>query len=990
MLIRKSLSKAEGVMAADLFDEQKNLRKGTLTGSDAPEAERKTAMRQLAREVLTPLASAIGGRGRLEGLSQEQIKERATTLQKAFGVATQNLRGMGTKGPQTAGGMKEDMMAAMMEAQIPTEQAQAVGDFFEKLGGWGTGAKRVFRAAGSEQGIAELFSTMLAFAVEEEGKNFEKFVKGSQDKRENLANFTKAMNEVFDAMDTAMLVRAAAGRKMATNLARRGQRANARQSLLSGKLDPFTLAKERAQIGLDDIGGRRQMVSGEVIAAQGKQLTTLIEKIAKGSTDILKKTLVEDVQKPFNQGNFRGAMEALRAQTTATGAGGKGLRLDTKVVKDITTFNRNLVEELNKRADLLNKEEQLLLDKFKEDAVRDELLIAERDINLQKVKYLKELNLSFSREQAASSARTTGIDQRLRDPRETRFMRSDAAFMFRTGLERQKLGEQEDLKDSGLELDIKTRNAELVATNAAAKATSTLVLTNLEMIKLQDANALAQQNLISALNDNTVALGGTPSGVSVPSSSAPASGGKKADLEVTLSRTSATVSQNKKATASLTPHVSREVDFAKDAAEMRKLNSEIDNRVKLNEELTAEKKEQRAIERGSIFGDFDSNRSFDRGLQKSETKFTEGIKTGLGAVWTDSEGIFNKLGTDLPMQFRNNMVGAMEAAMDKTSSLGDALDGVALAFLSTMRQAFLQSAVSNMMNTGSALFGLDPKQRGGAIRAQNGMFVGGSGSGDKHPALLESGEYVLNRNAVGALGGPAALDSINFGMAPRFQKGGGHLMALSEKLPSSRMSGLFLQQGNPEYNEIADKAQERMQKAQEKHAKKEQRKAMILSTIISGVMAAGMGAASKGISKWKSTKVPGSNWWGGIPEDTMAIGNQTGGFIRRQSGGSIGGGVARRYGLFQGGGSVPVSSGVPSLGGSTNTNNISINIGLGGDNESAGSGASQTATGNTGAPSQATTADAKALSQKIKSQVLKILIEEQRVGGTLSPTARRA
>ena len=99
--------------------------------------------------------------------------------------------------------------------------------------------------------------------------------------------------------------------------------------------------------------------------------------------------------------------------------------------------------------------------------------------------------------------------------------------------------------------------------------------------------------------------------------------------------------------------------------------------------------------------------------------------------------------------------------------------------------------------------------------------------------------------------------------------------------------------------------------------------------------------------------------------------------------------MARRYGSFQGGGTVPVASGAPSLGGSTNTNNISINIGLGGDNESRGSGASQTATGNTGAPSKANTSDAKALSEKIKSQVLKILTEEQRVGGSLSPGARR-
>ena len=381
-------------------------------------------------------------------------------------------------------------------------------------------------------------------------------------------------------------------------------------------------------------------------------------------------------------------------------------------------------------------------------------------------------------------------------------------------------------------------------------------------------------------------------------------------------------------------------------------------------------------------------------LQKQRTgggAFKRGVDLSTDKIAKETDEIFYVLGEQLPMQFRDNMVGAIGAAMDKTSSLGDALDGVALAFLSTMRQAFLQSAVGNMMSAGKELWkGVSGNQKGGLIRAQNGSFVGGNSTGDKHPALLESGEYVLNRNAVGALGGPDALNSINFGMAPRFQKGGGHQMSLSENIPSSRFSGLFLQQGNPEYAEYADAASAKQQAAMAKHQKKEQKKAMILSTIVSGVMAVGMGALSKGVSKWGSTKVPGSNFLGGIPKDSMAIGNQTGGFIGRQSGGSIGSSIARRYGSFQGGGTVPVSSGAPSLGGSTNTNNISINIGLGGDNDSAGSGASQTSTGNTGAPSKATTADAKALSDKIKSQVLKILTEERRVGGTLSPTARRA
>jgi TP901 family phage tail tape measure protein len=401
-------------------------------------------------------------------------------------------------------------------------------------------------------------------------------------------------------------------------------------------------------------------------------------------------------------------------------------------------------------------------------------------------------------------------------------------------------------------------------------------------------------------------------------------------------------------------------------------------------------------------------------LQKQRTgggAFKRGVDLSTDKIAKETDEIFYVLGEQLPMQFRDNMVGAIGAAMDKTSSLGDALDGVALAFLSTMRQAFLQSAVGNMMSAGKELWkGVSGNQKGGLIRAQNGSFVGGNSTGDKHPALLESGEYVLNRNAVGALGGPDALNSINFGMAPRFQEGGGHKMSLSENIPSSRFSGLFLKNSNPEYDEYADAASAKQQKAMEKYQKKQQKKGMIKSMLMSAVLSAGMGAlskgVSKGVSKWR-TKRAGSHkaLWsrsghvkGSVPGDFGFVEDQSptwptgqkGGFISRQSGGSIGSGIARRYGSFQGGGTVPVASGAPSLGSSTNTNNISINIGLGGDNASAGSGASQTAVGNTGAPSKASTADAKALSAKIKSQVLKILTEEQRVGGTLSPTARRA
>jgi hypothetical protein len=56
------------------------------------------------------------------------------------------------------------------------------------------------------------------------------------------------------------------------------------------------------------------------------------------------------------------------------------------------------------------------------------------------------------------------------------------------------------------------------------------------------------------------------------------------------------------------------------------------------------------------------------------------------------------------------------------------------------------------------------KQRGGYINL-------GAASGDSVHAMLERDEYVLNRKAVRKVG-KAALDRLNFGDAPRFQKGG--------------------------------------------------------------------------------------------------------------------------------------------------------------------------------------------------------------------------
>ena len=56
------------------------------------------------------------------------------------------------------------------------------------------------------------------------------------------------------------------------------------------------------------------------------------------------------------------------------------------------------------------------------------------------------------------------------------------------------------------------------------------------------------------------------------------------------------------------------------------------------------------------------------------------------------------------------------------------------------------------------------------FRAQGGSWVPGSGDGDRVPAMLEPGEYVINKKAAKSYGG--LLEDINFNKAPRFADGG--------------------------------------------------------------------------------------------------------------------------------------------------------------------------------------------------------------------------
>ena len=83
-------------------------------------------------------------------------------------------------------------------------------------------------------------------------------------------------------------------------------------------------------------------------------------------------------------------------------------------------------------------------------------------------------------------------------------------------------------------------------------------------------------------------------------------------------------------------------------------------------------------------------------------------------------------------------------------------------------QTFTFNIVQNVTTKRSG--GGVQKQMGGIIHAQAGIEVPGQGSGDKVPAMLEPGEFVLNRKAVKAVG-MGNLNRINSSI-PRFATGG--------------------------------------------------------------------------------------------------------------------------------------------------------------------------------------------------------------------------
>jgi hypothetical protein len=142
------------------------------------------------------------------------------------------------------------------------------------------------------------------------------------------------------------------------------------------------------------------------------------------------------------------------------------------------------------------------------------------------------------------------------------------------------------------------------------------------------------------------------------------------------------------------------------------------------------------------------------------------------------------------LAFRDGMRDALSAAISQTDDLGSALQNVAINFLKTMQNAFLQQASNQaMIGLQNAFPTVFPRvstsaapanvATGGFVNngriakgyATGGLVTGGSGYKDDVPAMLSQGEYVIRKSSVQKYG-KQNLERLNSGEMPRLAAGG--------------------------------------------------------------------------------------------------------------------------------------------------------------------------------------------------------------------------
>ncbi len=450
--------------------------------------------------------------------------------------------------------------------------------------------------------------------------------------------------------------------------------------------------------------------------------------------------------------------------------------------------------------------------------------------------------------------------------------------------------------------------------------------------------------------------------------------------------------------------------------------SEID----LLEESFNNKKDVLAIERKIA----DIIRKRNNDLSREGVDLAGNFKAGVGAMRSESDAILNNLANTAPSRFADGMANALSQVAEGSKSLGDAFTDMAIDFGRMLQQevfrALAQKAVGSALSGGLGFLG--GSQKGGIIKAQNGMYISGGRTGDRNLAMLEDGEYVLNRNAVRMMGGPKSLDSLNYSMAPRFNRGGGFSMSPSlgsdgefdgDLLLNNRNSGginsdmftAYAYENSPYFQGMREDAKKALQRRIQKRFEKKQKRAQLVSSVVGAVgsmfMSAGMSGMGGGAPTGTTVSSPTSfdaMFSGGprsfapnaaVPKFMMSPRYNSGGFVPHGSrlsdtipamltGGEyvMNNKAVRKYGLGTmnaiNSGSAQGSGASNSNTTNTSTNNNSTNISVSVDRSGNAVYGS-----NTSSHEQQDIVISKQMAKEISGIVMKNISNEKRYGGAL-------
>jgi hypothetical protein len=560
----------------------------------------------------------------------------------------------------------------------------------------------------------------------------------------------------------------------------------------------------------------------------------------------------------------------------------------TKLENVITTSVREQQQFEQKQA---NAKKELEINKQLNEAriaVDKEIAVAKARVdkdNLMRMEKMKDLSASIGNSseiaKARSSANVNTMQRRLDDQRETYGMGRSQISERKFGIQADILKEQRAAEDAAINAEIQQRVLEMAAEQENTAATLELNKTIMALIEIQLKGALGGSQKIEEIGATAKRMG-TFAPANIDKKYGSGTYAQYQALQRIQESRAASAANNPNYNTTTFENKLSEAGFNKKMTQAEQLtflekqetearnagNIVLAGTIKRYQDQIKTKKQALDITREDI----DAQVKLATEIEKVNNTFAGRFKKGWGSLKQEGDDLLLNLGENLPKMFADGLVDGIKAAIRESNNLGEALMGIASKFLDSISSTLMQSAVYGILgNIGVPNLPVGGKQRGGVIRAQSGMYISGVGSGDKYPALLENGEYVLNRNAVMAMGGPASLDKLNFSHAPRFASGGSFSNKFEDiSSMESNMTSYGLEESKL-YNELRDQKRAEVEAARQKKKAQKQQMAGLIGSLAGAAVSLGISA---GVNKFSQPGGYASTTAGKLESKASLLGNQ--------------------------------------------------------------------------------------------------------------------